>query len=168
MKLITITGPSGAGKDTVAKILSKMTGIPVLVSYTTRPMREGEVNGREHWFVKRCPQSHDMMLAYTVYGGYEYWTEIGQVNDAAIYVIDERGLKELHDSFPDIELVTLYVTASRLKRLQRGVVFERMVRDKDREMLDEDYYDHVIKNNYSREHLRERLTEILDHITKTE
>lgn len=59
MQLITITGSSSAGKDTVARMLSEMTGIPVLCSYTTRQKRDGEMNGREHYFVKECnvPQS---------------------------------------------------------------------------------------------------------------
>ena len=43
MKLITITGPSGAGKDTVARMLSEMGGYQVLCSYTTRPKREGRL-----------------------------------------------------------------------------------------------------------------------------
>lgn len=36
MKLITIIGPSGAGKDTVALMLSVILGYDVLCSYTTR------------------------------------------------------------------------------------------------------------------------------------
>lgn len=53
MKLITITGPSGAGKDTVARMLSEMGGYKVLCSYTTRPKREGEIDGVEHHFVEK-------------------------------------------------------------------------------------------------------------------
>lgn len=47
MKLITITGPSGAGKDTVARMLSDLGGYKVICSYTTRPKREGEIDGVE-------------------------------------------------------------------------------------------------------------------------
>lgn len=74
MKLITITGPSGAGKDTIARIMSEMTDWPVICSYTTRPKREGEIDGVEHHFVEKCDVQHDKMLAYTQYGGYESWT----------------------------------------------------------------------------------------------
>lgn len=99
MQLITITGSSGVGKDTVARMLSEMTGIPVLCSYTTRPKRDGEMNGKEHYFVKECNVLQSEMLAYAKYGGYEYWTCVDQINDSAIYVIDEDGMRELYRRF---------------------------------------------------------------------
>lgn len=160
--LITIIGPSGAGKDTAARILSEIMDIPVLVSYTTRPMREGEANGREHYFVNECTTSKDQMLAYTVYGGYEYWTELSQIKKSAIYVIDEEGLKDLHDRFPGIKIVSIYITANKLTRLKRGVTFERIRRDDDREAFPLDYYDYRIMNNFTTEHLRETLQCIAD------
>ena len=95
MKLITITGPSGAGKDTVAQMLSGMTGWPVLCSYTTRPMREDEQEGREHHFVEKCDVPKEKMRAYTRYGGFEYWTTVDQIGDIAISVIDEVGLVDV-------------------------------------------------------------------------
>lgn len=158
MKLITITGPSGAGKDTVARMLSEITGIPVLVSYTTRKMREGEENGREHWFVSpdMVPDKKDM-LAYTQYGGYEYWTEIMQIGDAAIYVIDEEGLRDLHDRFPHIPLVSIVVLANRTVRRVRGVDDNRMNRDKERRQFPLEYYDYRIYNNTSMKNLKEKV-----------
>ena len=72
MKLITITGPSGAGKDTVAKMMSNMTDWPIVCSYTTRPRRFGEIAGEDHYFVDKCDVPREKMLAYTQYGGYEY------------------------------------------------------------------------------------------------
>lgn len=51
MTIVAIIGPSGAGKDTVADIIADMMGFEKLISYTTRPMREGEKQGREHHFV---------------------------------------------------------------------------------------------------------------------
>lgn len=63
MKLITITGPSGAGKDTVARMLSDFVGYKVICSYTTRPKREGEIDGVEHHFVEKCDVPRDKMLS---------------------------------------------------------------------------------------------------------
>lgn len=153
MKLITITGPSGAGKDTVALMLSDLGGYKVICSYTTRPKREGEIEGVEHHFVEKCDVPHDKMLAYTQYGGYEYWTTIDQVTDKAIYVIDEDSLKALCKKFPDIELFKICVSAQEEARLRRGVSQERMLRDKQRNLLPLPFYDVVIYNNGSFESL---------------
>ena len=147
MKLITITGPSGAGKDTVARMLSEMSGYKVLCSYTTRPKREGEIDGVEHHFVEKCDVPHDKMLAYTKYGGYEYWTTIDQVTDRTIYVIDEDGLKSLCKKFPDIELFKICVSARESTSLSRGVSRDRIDRDKQRKRLPLTFYDAVIFNN---------------------
>ena len=147
MKLITITGPSGAGKDTVARMLSEMSGYKVLCSYTTRPKRDGEIDGVEHHFVEKCDVPRDKMLAYTQYGGYEYWVTIDQVTDDAIYVIDEAGLKDLCERFPDIELFKICVSAYESTRLSRGVSQDRIDRDKQRKLLPLAFYDAVIFNN---------------------
>ena len=42
--VIAIVGPSGSGKTTMANIMAE-NGIPTIVSFTTRPMRDGETNG---------------------------------------------------------------------------------------------------------------------------
>lgn len=149
MKLITITGPSGAGKDTVARMLSDIGGYKVLCSYTTRPKREGEIDGVDHHFVEKCDVPHDKMLAYSQYGGYEYWTTIDQVTDKAIYVIDEDGLRALCEKIPEIELFKICVSATEATRLRRGVSLERMLRDKQRNLLPLLSYDAVIFNNGS-------------------
>ena len=159
MKLITITGPSGAGKDTVARMLSEMGGYQVLCSYTTRPKRDGEVDGLEHHFVEICNVPRDKMVAYTQYGGYEYWVTIDQVKDKSIYVIDEDGLKYLCKRFPGIELFKIYVSAKENTRLSRGVSPERTDRDKQRELMPLSLYDAVIFNNGS-------LSELLDEVQR--
>lgn len=160
MKLITITGLSGAGKDTVARMLSEMGGYQVLCSYTTRPKREGEIDGVEHHFVEKCNVPRDKMLAYTQYGGYEYWVTIDQVKDKSVYVIDEDGLKALCKRFPDIELFKICVSTREYTRLCRGVSTERMDRDKQRKLLPLAFYNAVIFNNGSLSELRDEVQRV--------
>ena len=160
MKLITITGPSGAGKDTVARMLSEMGGYKVLCSYTTRPKREGEIDGVEHHFVEQCNVSRDKMVAYTQYGGYEYWVTIDQITNKSIYVIDEDGLKYMCKRFPDIELFKICVSARESTRLYRWVSQDRIDRDKQRKLLPLAFYDAVIFNNGTLSELRDEVQRV--------
>ena len=160
MKLITITGPSGAGKDTVARMLSEMGGYKVLCSYTTRPKRDGEIDGVEHHFVEACNVQRDKMVAYTKYGGYEYWVTIDQISNRSIYVIDEDGLKYLCKRFTDTELFKICVSAKESTRLYRGVSQERIDRDKQRKCLPLAFYDAVIFNNGSLSELRDEVQRV--------
>ena len=161
-RLITITGPSGAGKDTVARIMSEMTDWPVLCSYTTRPMREGEVQGREHYFMERVNVSPTKMLAYTFYGGYDYWTRLDQVKDTAIYVIDEVGLVELKEKHPDIEVYSIYVSSWLPTRLTRGVKLSRIIRDVERfRNAPQIKYNNFIHNNADKNSLQKRVAKCI-------
>ena len=155
MEIIAIVGEAGVGKDTFARMLSEVTKKPILVSYTTRPMREGEVNGREHIFVSKCKTPWRNMLAHCYYGGYEYWTEISQVKDSAIYVVDERTLVELRLN-PRFDVISILVTRSRMKRMMSGITPKRMHRDSER-MLSPAYYkyNYIIQNEGTLEDLRE-------------
>jgi guanylate kinase len=50
--VLVITGPSGAGKGTLIKALAtRLPMLEIAVSATTRPMRPGERDGREYWFL---------------------------------------------------------------------------------------------------------------------
>lgn len=166
MKIIAIIGPSGAGKDTAARMLAEMTGYHILVSYTTRPIRDGEEFGREHYFVSDCTVPIDKMLAYTVYGEYEYWVTLKQVVGTCIYVIDEVGMMDIRKRHPDIDLVTIHIETTRFRRRMRGVTTERMVRDDLREQLPMDSFDFCITNNGSLEELESKLRNIADTLTK--
>lgn len=48
-----ICGRSGSGKDTIAKeLLEKYHDLQPIVTYTTRPMRPGEIDGKEYSFLR--------------------------------------------------------------------------------------------------------------------
>lgn len=53
-RIFYIMGKSSSGKNTIyEKILSEEALLPIVL-YTTRPMRENEIDGREYHFVDRC------------------------------------------------------------------------------------------------------------------
>ncbi len=61
--LFTISAPSGAGKTSLVKALLEKSGneVAVCVSHTTRPMRPGDVDGRDYHFVAR--KAFEQMIA---------------------------------------------------------------------------------------------------------
>ena len=58
MKLIIPMGKTGTGKDTIARFILDRSFILPIISYTTRPIRNGEVDGREHWFITDEEMNH--------------------------------------------------------------------------------------------------------------
>lgn len=150
--IVCIVGPSGSGKTTLANIASKELNIPTLCSYTTRPKRENEINGIDHFFVsKEEMPTKDKMLAYTKFGDYEYWASIEQIpiDKPIIYVIDEKGLLMLIEEWGDkYEIVSMLIKRDK-KLLIETVGEERVKRDHSRVKIDEDSYNAVISNNGS-------------------
>lgn len=150
--IICVVGPSGSGKTTMAKFIEHALGIPMLVSYTTRPQRPGEVQGVDHWFVPEDEMpSQDKMLAYTNFGGYHYWmlkedvpyTEPG----VCLYVIDEKGMKMLSEKYAeDYTIVSFLIIRDRLSLIQQ-VGEDRVKRDLDRITIPEEEYQEVIHND---------------------
>src|ERR1700681_5084528 len=52
--MFVLSSPSGAGKTTLSRLLiERMPGLKMSVSATTRPMRPGEVEGRDYLFVDK-------------------------------------------------------------------------------------------------------------------
>ena len=51
IKILALFGPSGSGKDTLAKILTTQENINEIISCTTRPMREYEQDGVDYHFL---------------------------------------------------------------------------------------------------------------------
>ena len=86
-KIIILSGPSGVGKGTVLKEV--MRGDPSLrfsVSATTRPIRPGEVDGVNYFFMDK-PRFEKMiadgeLLEYASYAGNYYGTPEKAVDDA--------------------------------------------------------------------------------------
>ena len=49
--MIVLSSPSGAGKTTLVKMLSKMDNYEISISHTTRQPRQNEANNKDYYFV---------------------------------------------------------------------------------------------------------------------
>lgn len=104
--IILVIGRTASGKDTLTRFASEFLDIPILCSYTDRPMRDGEVNGREHWFVKKSAMDwileHEEIIAKTEINGHRYCVcEDNIRRDVCFYVIDPNGVKDIYEKFGD-------------------------------------------------------------------
>ncbi len=78
-KLVVISGPSGVGKSTVVKkLMAESPNLHFSVSATTRPIRPGEVDGVNYFFVDHAKFESmiqkEELLEYTEYVGNYYGT----------------------------------------------------------------------------------------------
>lgn len=147
--IIAMVGKSGSGKTTLGRYMAEHLGYNWICSYTTRPMREEEINGVDHRFVDESEMpGKDKMMAYTLFGGYHYWTTFDQFDDELpnIYIVDEKGLIEMEsmliNNHKKYDVLKVYVDRENI-----DVDENRKQRDDDREELPERYYDVVLKND---------------------
>jgi guanylate kinase len=163
--LLVIAGPSGVGKGTIVRNLR--TQFPALwesVSYTTRPRRSTEVEGKDYCFVTR-----EEFEALRDEGGFLEWFEVfgdlkgtprGPVEqhladgDDVLLEIDVQGALKVREQFPDAVLV--FVTPPSLADLRarlegRGTETEealaRRLAEAEGEMAQADQFDHVVVND---------------------
>jgi guanylate kinase len=117
-RLTVLSGPSGVGKGTVvARVRELYPHVWVSVSATTRPMRPGETDGVEYYFVDR-PEFERMaaageLLEHAEYAGNLYGTPRRAVEEhlaagqPALLEIELQGARQVRTSFPDAFLVFL-------------------------------------------------------------
>lgn len=153
-KILCIVGESGAGKTLASLHLQNKLDANVICSYTTRPPRITEIEGREHHFINIVPDPNEL-LAYANFAGYEYYALKTQVwGECTVYVIDEEGLRNLREEHGDeYRIFSVYITRDWSKRKKSGVNLKRMERDQDRQTFSLDDYDWVIENNSTKKNL---------------
>jgi guanylate kinase len=71
MRIYVLVGPSGAGKSTLAKVLED-EGFSKLITSTTREPRQGEIDGRDYYFLSKEEFLSQEKIEYTLYAGYYY------------------------------------------------------------------------------------------------
>ena len=127
-KIIAFFGPSAAGKDTLARKLYEMCpgDLHWIVSHTTRPPRDYEVDGKDYHFIT-VEQFTQMMLNYelmeaTSYREWFYGTAYSSLSDDKINigVFNLEGMKCITED-NSLDVVPVYVQASDKTRLQRSL-----------------------------------------------
>lgn len=116
--LYIISAPSGAGKTTLFKmILEYFKDLHPSISHTTRPIRAGEMNGKDYFFIDDA--TFDEMVKNkkfvewahvhkNKYGtSYEFIDKFIKLGEDLLFDIDIQGAENMKKLFPDAVLIFL-------------------------------------------------------------
>lgn len=124
-KIIALMGKAGSGKDTIMKeVLKVYPGLHEIVSCTTRPPREGEVHGKNYFFLTEEEFAAKVlnmeMFEATSFRDWFYGMSTDSLDETVINigVFNPDGIDALLES-PEVDLTVFYVHASDKTRLMR-------------------------------------------------
>ena len=164
--MVILSSPSGAGKTTLVKLLSKRNNFYISVSHTTRKPRPTESDGKDYFFVtdeefKRLIKNQEFLEYAKVFDNY-YGTSRTPViqnlekNQNVIFDIDWQGADQIKNKKMDYKLITFFILPP-----SKEVLFERLsnrdMKDKliaeermkqfDRDVLHWINYDYIVIND---------------------
>ena len=163
--MFVLSSPSGAGKSTLARmLLESVPGLEMSVSVTTRPMRAGEIDGRDYHFIGKqtfngMAAKGDLLEYATVFEN-SYGTPRKPVETAlsdgrdVLFDIDWQGTKQLRSNAEN-DVVSVFILPPSVQALEHRlhtraqdtdeVIRKRMKKSGD-EMSHWDEYDYIVVN----------------------
>ena len=164
--MIILSSPSGAGKTTLVKLISKNYNLYTSVSLTTRSPRTNEIDGIDYFFVNKKKFQNlineDQFLEYAkVFNNY-YGTSkdnvINKLNGGqnVIFDIDWQGTEQIIDRKLNFKLVTIFILPPSkkvlFKRLSNRDMKDKLIVGQRMKQFDKDIlhwknYDYVVIND---------------------
>lgn len=164
-KIILIAGKACAGKDTLVKAIMQDLDLQMALSFTTRPMRTGETQGVEYYFIDEQSfwdlHGCDLLAEYTVYevsnGDIWYYgltKEELEKDDYVLAIVNPEGVRQIKEIYGD-KVYTILITANDKERIRRYLERDEsnnvaeccrrfLADEKDFAKLE---YDYLVENN---------------------
>lgn len=174
--IFIISGPSGAGEDSIIKELHKRLNVKTIITTTTRKMRPGELDGHPYYFVsKRSFQkmiNEDKLVEWAQqYNGQYYgvtksaFEESTNNNSVGLWKIEYKGVQSAKKTFDNI--VAIFIMAESLEVLEnrirsRSNVTEKYI--KERMEYTKEWLKHIDIYDYSIINRQNKLSEAVDEI----
>ena len=164
--MIILSSPSGAGKTTLVKKLSKINNFKISISYTTRIPRINEINGKDYYFVSQNEfesliKNNELLEYAKVFNNY-YGSSKKKVYDLldkgnnVLFDIDWQGTNQIKNIKFNYELLTIFILPPSKKILlnrlserennHKKIIKERMSKF-EQDVLHWREYDYVVIND---------------------
>ena len=163
---MVLSGPSGAGKSSlISKIIDDIGECYFSISTTTRPMREGEKEGVDYYFVSeeefKAGIERDEFLEYALVHGNYYGTSLKPVKEAlahgklVIFDIDVQGNVSVNNRLGDIT-TSVFITPPSLSELKHRLesratdsyeVIKKRIENARKEIQRVSEYDYLLIND---------------------
>ena len=164
--MIILSSPSGAGKTTLVKLLSKKKNFFVSISHTTRTPRSNEKEGIDYFFIEKkrfqkLIEENEFLEFAEVFGNY-YGTSkeniIKKLNDGhnVIFDIDWQGTEQIIKKELDFKVVTIFILPPSKKVLKERLsnrdmkdklIVEERMKQFDKDILHWKNYNYVVIND---------------------
>jgi guanylate kinase len=163
-KIFIISGPSGAGEDSIIEGLKKIFPIERVITTTTRTMRPGELNGNPYYFISKDDFKNGIAEGKFIEWAEEYngnlygvtkeeLERVAQSGKIVIWKIEWKGVITARKMFPKIK--SIFITVPDIKILEDRIrrrdnvmdeyIKERMEYTKEW-MKHADIYDYTVVN----------------------
>ena len=159
MKLIyVLLGQTNSGKTTLLNILKSM-GYSTITPYTTRPIREGEIDGVDYRFISKNRYNflsyiNLLISKFKAENGTEYGIDIRDLKEEkdCLVTLDPSGLRDLIERYGEDSITSIYLKVPYEERKQRG------------EKRDKDNHTEFLRRLSSDKRDFENIEKIVDHI----
>ena len=164
--MIVLSSPSGAGKTTLVKMLSKIDNYEISVSHTTRQPRLNEENNEDYYFVnedefKRLINNQEFLEYAKVFNNFYGTTRtpvIDKLNKGknVLFDIDWQGADQIKNKKLDYKLITFFILPPSkevlFERLSNRDMKDKLIADERMKQFGRDVlhwinYDYVVINN---------------------
>ncbi|HLC95230.1 MAG TPA: hypothetical protein VJH89_01965 [Patescibacteria group bacterium] len=179
--IFIISGPSGAGEDSVISGLTTLLPIESIITTVTREKRPGESDGHPYYFISTEAFEQKIargeMIEYAQhYNGHYYgvtkaeWERVANSNNIGIWKIEYRGVITAKQLFPDIIAIFIIAPLEILeKRIRaRDIHTEQYIQERmqyTKEWLKHsDIYDYTVHNEQGK--LDETIQQVYSIIKK--
>lgn len=143
-QIVILSGPGGVGKDTMLKkLIEKSPDFVGSVSFTSREIEGGEVDGADYYFKTELEFKNmidnNELLEYTFFNRNYYGTskefldKMLSENKVVIFEIDHEGFKNIREKL-EVDILSIFIMPPSMKELRKRL--ENRGRD-SQEVIDE-------------------------------